>query len=81
MNTPMLRISEVAERLNCSVAFAYELVSDGRLRHHRLGKKHGGIRISEHQLQEYLSRTERGGETEEPAARKKTPQPSLVPCP
>ena len=73
----MLKIPEVARRLNCSVAFVYEIVAEGRLRHHRLGKKQGGIRVSEQHLQDYLSRTEQGGEPETPAARKRTPQPSL----
>jgi excisionase family DNA binding protein len=61
MDTPMLKIPDVARRLNCSVAFVYEVVAQGRLRHYRLGKSQGGIRVSESQLQEYLRCAEHGG--------------------
>ncbi len=63
----MLKIPEVARRLNCSVAFVYEIVAEGRLRHYRLGKNQGGIRVSEEQLQDYLRRAEHGGEVMTPS--------------
>lgn len=66
-----MKIPEVARRLNCSVAFVYEIVAEGRLRHYRLGKNQGGIRISEEHLQEYLWKAEHGGEVRTP------PPPSL----
>jgi excisionase family DNA binding protein len=62
MNTPMLKIPEVAARLNVSDSFVYVIIAEGRLKHHRLGKGQGGIRISEQQLEEYLRTTEQGGE-------------------
>ena len=77
MDSPLLKIPEVAKRLNCSASFAYELIAEGRLRHHRLGRGQGAIRVSEEQLQDYLRRTEQGGEPEKPATLKKTPQLSL----
>jgi hypothetical protein len=33
----------------------------GRLKHHVLGRRRGGKRVSEQQLQEYLRETEHGG--------------------
>jgi excisionase family DNA binding protein len=57
----LLKISEVAARLSCTRSFVYALVESGRLKHHRLGRGQGGIRVSEEQLQEYLRGTEKGG--------------------
>jgi excisionase family DNA binding protein len=47
----MLKINQVAARLNCSVRTVYQLVESKRLPHYRCP----GIRISEDQLNEYLS--------------------------
>lgn len=52
----LLKVKEVGERLNISVAKCYELVESGKLGHHRLD---GAIRISEEQVKEYLAMTER----------------------
>jgi excisionase family DNA binding protein len=57
----LLKTAEVATRLNCSPSFVYDLIATGRLKHHRLGRGQGGVRVSEDQLQEYLQTTERGG--------------------
>ena len=46
----MLKVSQVAERLNCSVGTVYQLVESKRLPHYRCP----GIRVSEEQLVEYL---------------------------
>ncbi len=46
----MLKVSQVAERLNCSIGTVYQLVESKRLPHYRCP----GIRISEEQLAEYL---------------------------
>jgi excisionase family DNA binding protein len=56
----MLKIQQVAKRLNASDSFVYGLIAGGRLKHHRLGKGQGGIRVTEEQLQEYLLQTEKG---------------------
>ncbi len=48
----MLRVSQVADRLNCSVWTVYQLVESKRLPHYRCP----GIRVSEEQLTEYLER-------------------------
>jgi excisionase family DNA binding protein len=42
----MLRVPQVAERLNCSVSTVYGLIESGRLGHHRCP----GVRVSEEQL-------------------------------
>lgn len=69
----MMTVEEVAKRINMSDSFVYGAIADGRLKHHRLGKGQGGIRISEVQLADFLRTTERGGEPaqEEPV----TPTP------
>ncbi len=46
----MLRVSEVAERLNCSIATVYKLIETQQLQHYRCA----GIRVSEEQLAEFL---------------------------
>jgi excisionase family DNA binding protein len=68
----MLRVAQVAERLNCSVSTAYGLIESGKLGHHRCP----GVRVSEEQLAVYLEKTKR--EREEPnPAKKKPPRPKL----
>ncbi len=57
----MMTVEDVARRLNVSDSFVYGAVADGRLKHHRLGKGQGGIRISESQLSAFLAETERTG--------------------
>jgi excisionase family DNA binding protein len=73
-NPEMMTVEDVARRLNVSDSFVYGVVAEGRLKHHRLGKGQGGIRVSEEQLAEFLRLTERGGE--EPEA-KPEPRPPL----
>ena len=46
----MLKVSDVANRLNCSIATVYQLVESKRLPHYRCP----GIRVSDVQLAEYL---------------------------
>ena len=52
----MLKVNQVAERLNCSVATVYHLIETERLPHYRCP----GIRVSEEQLAEYLESCRRG---------------------
>ena len=52
----MLRVRQVAERLNCSISTIYNLVEIGKLGHHRCP----GIRVSEEQLTAFLEKTKRG---------------------
>lgn len=69
---PVLKVAQVAERLNCSVSTAYSLIESGKLGHHRCP----GVRVSEEQLAAYLEKTKR--EREEPApAKRKPPRPQL----
>ena len=49
----MLKVSQVAERLNCSISTVYALVESGKLGHHRCP----GIRVSEGQLTAFLEGT------------------------
>jgi excisionase family DNA binding protein len=52
----LLTVTQVAERLQCSVSTVYSLIESGRMGHHRCP----GIRVSEVQLSTYLEETERG---------------------
>jgi excisionase family DNA binding protein len=63
----MMTVTQLSERLNCSVAFAYSLLASGACKHYRLGKT--GLRISEEQLQEYLASKEHGGTAKPPVRR------------
>lgn len=47
----MLKVADVAQRLNCSIAKVYRLIESKRLPHYRCP----AIRISEEQLAEYLA--------------------------
>jgi excisionase family DNA binding protein len=49
----LLRVDQVALRLNCSKSWVYSLVSDGRLQHIRLGRRKG-FRVSENSLEIYI---------------------------
>lgn len=60
----MLRVKQVAERLNLSESKVYELIERGKLSHHRMD---GAIRVSEEQIAEYLEETKR--ERQEPELR------------
>jgi excisionase family DNA binding protein len=50
----LLKVSDVAKRLNLSASKVYQLIEQNRLPHHRLD---GAIRISEEQLAGYLEST------------------------
>ena len=68
----MLKVSQVAALLNCSVATVYQLIETGRLGHHRCP----GVRVSDEQLQAYLESTKRGPQ-ERTAARRRPAQQTL----
>lgn len=51
----MLRVSQVANRLNCSVSTVYSLIESGLLSHYRCP----GVRVSEEQLLAYVESTKR----------------------
>jgi len=48
----LLTVREVSERLNVSLGLVYKLIQQGSLRVHRINSS---LRISEEQLQEYLT--------------------------
>ena len=66
----MLTVTQVAQRLNCSVSTIYGLITSGRLEHHRCP----GIRVSEEQLEAYLEATKRGREPETPKLPRQRPR-------
>jgi excisionase family DNA binding protein len=54
-------VAEIANMLKLSVSQVYALVDCGKLRVHRFTtKKHGAVRVSQVQLDEYLKATEEG---------------------
>jgi excisionase family DNA binding protein len=57
----LLSVQQVATRLRISRGSVYELVKRGDLAVHRVGSGRGTIRISEADLQAYLSRCRSGG--------------------
>lgn len=61
-NPELMTITDLAARTQLSRSFWYARTKDGSLGHHVMGPGQGGIRISEEQYQEYLRKTERGGE-------------------
>lgn len=63
----MMTVADVAARLNVSPAFVYGLLRN-RLKHYRLGRGQGGIRVSEEQLQAYLRESEQGSDQPRQAA-------------
>ncbi len=63
----MMRVSQVAERLNCSIATVYHLVESKRLAHYRCP----GVRVSEEQLAEYLESCRIG--TTQPTPQRRQP--------
>jgi len=67
----MLRVKQVAERLNLSESKVYELVERGEMPHHRFG---GAIRVSEEQVAEYLEATKRERRDHEPPTRRRRRQ-------
>lgn len=69
-NELVLKATQVAERLNCSVSTVYGLIESGRLGHHRCP----GVRVSEEQLTEYLLATKREQQTERKQETIKRPQ-------
>lgn len=69
----MLKVSEVARRLNVSQSKVYELIDAGDLGHHRIG---GAIRVSEEQLVAFLEETKRG--KKEAGPRRSTSRPGRL---
>ena len=50
----MLKVREVAARLNLSESKVYALIESGELPHHRFG---GAIRVSDQQVADFLEQT------------------------
>ena len=50
----LLKIPQVAERLNCSQATAYALVESGQLPAVKIGAGGGGVRVTEEDLASFI---------------------------
>lgn len=55
----MLRLREVAERLNCSLSNVYALIEQGRLATVSVGAGGKGYRVAEAELQRFLAERRR----------------------
>jgi excisionase family DNA binding protein len=49
-----VRVKEAARILDVSPSLVYALVAEGRLRHYRIGKGRGAIRIPDEAIAEFL---------------------------
>jgi len=58
----LLFVHTVAERLNCSKQYVYNLIENGRLQIIRLGPR--GIRVSEFELEEFIRNGEKNLDNE-----------------
>ena len=47
MDSALMKIAEVANRSTPAPHSSAEIIAEGRLRHHRLGRGQGAIRVSE----------------------------------
>jgi excisionase family DNA binding protein len=68
----VLKIKQVAERLNCSPQTVYQLIESGKLSHYRCP----GIRVTDEDLGEYLESAKRDRETDS-VERKSVTRPRL----
>lgn len=57
-----MKVKEAAAMLEVSPCIVYGLVAAGQLRHYRVGRGRGVIRIAEEHVREYLMGAEKGGE-------------------
>ena len=69
----MMRVGEVARRLDVSGKTVYRLIASGSLGAHRIG---GEYRVSEQQLHAYLESTVVGGPAATPAPLPSPPRPA-----
>lgn len=53
----MLKVADIAKRLNCAVSTVYALVESGRLPCHRIGCGRGAVRVSDEDLSAYLDQS------------------------
>jgi excisionase family DNA binding protein len=73
----VLRVKDVAQRLDCSISTVYGLVSDGLLACIRVGIRGGAIRFTEEDLQAYVqSRRVEGKATPDPKPAPNLNQPA-----
>ncbi len=71
----MLTVKQLAEKLNISSSKVYALISGGEIAHFRIG---GSIRVSEEQVEQYLTRVERGEAETSLASAPPPPKQSLT---
>jgi excisionase family DNA binding protein len=71
MNLPMMKLSEVASRLNCSLSNVYSLVQGGRLSVISTGATGKGFRVTEEELLRFIEEGRRGSRPSPPPIRSK----------
>lgn len=50
----LLRVPQVAEKLNCSLATTYALIESGQLQAVKIGAGGGGVRVTEEDLDSFI---------------------------
>lgn len=70
----MLKVAQVAERLNVSVSKVYELVAQNKISHVRVG---GAIRFEESDISEFIECHRKGRKSAQSWQAKADPRPRL----
>jgi excisionase family DNA binding protein len=73
MDTTILTLAEVAERLRAKVYFVRTQIASGELKYIKIGKE---FRVTDTALQDWIERSQRyGGDDDEPENREKLGKP------
>lgn len=69
-SSDLLTVPQVAARMAVSPSLVYQLIESGKLGHHRIGNGRGTIRVSQNDLEAYLSASHSGVEPLQPTVRR-----------
>lgn len=75
-----MKVKEAAAMLEVSPCIVYGLVAAGQLRHYRVGRGRGVIRIAEEHVREYLMGAEKGPRVAAPPTRATPTKPYRLQC-
>lgn len=56
----LMKVADVAERLNCSISNIYAIVASGELQAFRVGRGNAGLRFNDQQIIDFLRRRQTG---------------------
>lgn len=69
-SSDLLTVPQVAARLSVSPSLVYQMIESGKLGHHRIGNGRGTIRVSQTDLEAYLSASHSGVEPQQRTVRR-----------